>query len=241
MKNTDKVISLLKEIINIDIIYCLKINNDPDFNGIRPQIEDIYKEIRSSQNEKLKREIHIFDKKTHNINLVVNKIHESDYMISHDFNVELLQQNRDELSNMLNFNSILNIFIIDYCFSQLSIFLHQDLKPLLIDCKKIGAQLKTKKKDVANRLLKAKKNSRTFRLFIYLILSQLFAIPFGIVLELSKSVLIYQAGIAVSYFLVLQVRNLRPRLKLSKLHSNLQMKEQDMDKMITIIEKILSD
>ena len=142
---------------------------------------------------------------------------------------------------MTDYNSILNIFVLDYCVSQLSIFLHQDLKPLLVDCKKMGTNLKTKKKEVAQRLLKAKKNKSLSLLFLYLFLSQFFAIPLCLALKLPYRILLYEGGVALTLFLVFFVLQLKPHLKLRKIHSSLQKKTHDIDEMVNIIGRTLFD
>ncbi len=241
LKKPDDVMPLIREVLHMDIIYYLKISHEPDFNGIKPVIKNIYKEISESQNNDFKNKMQIFDRKAHDISYVVNKIHESDYMISHDFNVELLQENRDELIRMADYNSILNIRVIDYCISQLSTFLHQDLNPLLVDCKKLETQLKRKKKDIAEKLLKAKKNNSLSRLSLYLFLSQFFAIPLCLALKLSYRILFYEGGVALAFFLVLFIIQLKPLFKLKKIHASLQKKIHDIDEMINIIGRTLFD
>jgi len=46
LNKQDKVIPLLKKVIDSDIVYCLKINNEPDFDGMRPQINKLFEEVR---------------------------------------------------------------------------------------------------------------------------------------------------------------------------------------------------
>ena len=74
LKNTDTAISLLKKIIRIDILYCLKITNEHDFNGIKLHITKVIKETIAPLNDGIKSKLKKLDEKLDCLNAVINKV-----------------------------------------------------------------------------------------------------------------------------------------------------------------------
>ena len=46
LNKQDKAIPLLKKVIDSDIVYCLKINNEHDFDGMRSQTNKLFEKVR---------------------------------------------------------------------------------------------------------------------------------------------------------------------------------------------------
>ncbi len=232
----DKAIPLLKEVIRDDIIYCLKINNELAFDGIRPHIAKIFEEIRVPQSENIKRKMKKFDKKINYFIDNIKYIHQQGYGISNNYNAKQLQENRDELAYMINYNSVLDTHIVDYGFSQLDISLNKDISSLIVDCNNIRNRLETKKREVSNKLSEVKRKNSFYHYFLYSLFSQVLAIPIGLSMRSSYGIYVLEAITFVAcFFLVIII----PRAKWKKLYSDLQKREFKLEQIVKRIKEVL--
>lgn len=151
LKNTDTALSSLKAIIRIDILYCLKITNERDFDGIKPQITKILKEISAPVHEGIKNKLKKFDEKLYRLNAIINGIHKQGLDISDNQDTKQLQEDKQELSNIINSNSTLNLFVVDKCLAGLDKNLQHDKSQLLSDCKEARKKVEYEKKELQRR------------------------------------------------------------------------------------------
>jgi hypothetical protein len=225
----------------------LKINNEQDFNGLRHPIEMIFEEISVPKNKKIKHKLKELDRKLYYFNTIINTIHKQDFNITSNFNVKQPKENKNELAYLINYDSILNAFVVDKCLSRLDIFFNHDISLLLSDCKEIRSRLEEERHEAADKLLKVKGKSGFLRFFTYLFISQLYAIPLGILLSkyiisvetymgVPPGVLILEAVAVVSCFLTTLILGIGPRFKLKGTYSGIQKKERKLDKIIRMIE-----
>jgi tetratricopeptide (TPR) repeat protein len=152
LKKTDTAISLLKKIIRVDILYCLKIANERDFDGIRSHITKIFKEISTPYHESIKTKLKTLDKKLNYFDDVISSIHKQGLDISGNQNVKQRQEDRAELANMVDCDFVLNTFVVDYCLSQLDKNIRDDKLLLLSECKKILSKVASERKETAKTL-----------------------------------------------------------------------------------------
>lgn len=165
LKKTDTVVSLLKKVIRIDILYCLKITNERDFNGIKSHITKIIKEASAPLDEGIKSKLKKLDEKLHCLNAVINSMHKQGLDTSDNQNVKQLQCDKDELANIVNYNSVLNTFVVDRCLSQLDKNLQHDTSQLLSECKKVRGEVESERKEAASALKKVKEKKYFLRFF----------------------------------------------------------------------------
>ncbi len=126
MKDADTAVSLLKTIVRIDILYCLKITNERDFDGLKPHIAKIIKEINAPLDERIKNKLKKIDEKLNYLNVITDSMRKQDLDVSDDKNIKQLKKDKDELAKMVNLNSVLKTFVVDKCFSRLEKNLHYD-------------------------------------------------------------------------------------------------------------------
>lgn len=236
LNKPEDAIPLLKQVINHDVLYCLKINNERDFHEIKPHISKMFEEIRDKINKRFKNKLKKFDKKVYYFNNIINNIREQGYNIPNNFNVELLQEKRDELADKINYKTILDEFISDYSFSKLGLLLNQDILSLKDICKEIRNRLKIKKDQTGKKLLEVKKKISFSHFFIYTLLIQVYAIPIGLSFRASFSTIILEVVVFVSCFLLVIIT---PRLKWKNIYYHLKKEEYKLFQIVKRIEAIL--
>ncbi len=247
LQKPDKVIPSISKVIHIDILYCLKINNEQDFNGIRQSLEAVFEEISVPRNKKIKRKLKELDKRLYSFNTIIDSIQKQDINIASNFSIKQLKENRNELAHLINYDSILNAFVVDKCLSRLETFFTHDVSQLLSDCIEIRSRLEKEKHEAADKLLDNKGKKSIFKFFLYLFASQLYAVPLGILVSkfivsvetymgIPPGVLILEAVAVASCFFTILVLNIAPRFKLKGIYTGIQKKERKIDKIIKMIE-----
>ncbi len=247
LEKLDKVIPLISKIIHIDILYCLKISNEQDFNGIRQPIEMIFEEISIPKNKKIKHKLEELDRRLYYFNTITNNIRKQGFNVTSNFDINQPKENKNELAGLINYDSVLNTFVVDKCLSRLDVFFNHDISLLLSDCKEIRRGLGKEKHEAADKLLEKKGKGSFFKFFLYLLASQLYAVPLGILLSkyiisievymgIPPGVLILEAVAVVSCFFTILALSIGPRLKLKRVYSGVQNKERKLNKIIRMIE-----
>jgi len=252
LKKTDTALTSLKAITRIDILHCLKIANERDFDGIKPQIAKILKEISAPVHEGIKNKLKKFDEKLNRLNAIINNIHKQDLIISDNQDTKQLQGDKQELANIINSDSALNLFVIDKCLARLDKNLLHDKSQLLSDCKEVRKKVEYEKRGAAKALKKIKGQGFLYPFFLKLFLSQIYAVPAGIFVKvppdlliseytiligasmgIPPGVLILEAIAVVSCVLMVFV----PRIKWKNIYARLQHKEHKLDDTIKAIER----
>ncbi len=258
LKDSDTAVSLLKTIVRIDILYCLKITNEHDFDGLKPHIAKIIKEINTPLDEKIKNKLKKIDEKLHYLNVITDSMRKQDLDVSDNKNIKQLKKDKDELAKMVNLNSVLKTFVIDKCVSRLEKNLHYDKSQLLSNCKDAQSDVKSEMKEAAKALKNTKDTDVLSPFFLYLFLSQLYAIPVGIFLKLPPSRFIEKYNVLiggavgippgifileilafVSCVLIVFVPLTKSRLKCKKIYANLLRRGKKLNKTIEMIETVL--
>ena len=256
LKNTDTAISSLKTIIGTDILYSLKITNEQDFDGIRPHITKILKEACDPVHEGIKKKLKKFDEKLHHLNAIVNSLNKQGLNISDNQDTKQLQEDKQELTNIVDSNSVLNLFVVDKCFSKLDKNLQHDKSQLLSDCKEARKKAGYEKEGATRALKKIKERGFLAPFFLKLFLSQLYAIPAGIFVRVPPDMLIskyarlmgasmgippgvfiLEAIAVVSCVLMVFVPTIGPRMKCKKNYARIQYKESILDDTIKAIKQ----
>jgi tetratricopeptide (TPR) repeat protein len=256
LKHTDTAISSLKTIVCIDILYCLKITNERDFDGIRPHITKILKEACVSVDEGIKKKLKKFDEKLHHLNAIVSSLNKQGLNISDNQDTKQLQDDKQELVDIVNYNSALNLFVVDRCLARLDKNLQHDKSQLLSDCKEARKKVGYVKEGAARALKKIKERGFLSPFFLKLFLSQLYAVPAGIFLKVPSDmliskyttligasmgippgVLILEAIAVVSCVLMVFVPTIGPRIKCKKNYARLQYKESMLEDTIKAIKQ----
>lgn len=56
LSNKEKAISLILKLLEFDIRYCLKVENEPAFNELKPELHEVYKEMIDSESAEIQRQ-----------------------------------------------------------------------------------------------------------------------------------------------------------------------------------------
>ena len=258
LKKADTAVPLIKKLISIDLLYCLKISNEKDFNGIKLHIKKIIKDTIAPLDEEIKNKLRQLDVKLHYLNTVISSIHKQGLDIPDNHNLEQIQEDKRELAKMVNYNSALNAFVVDICLSRLDKNLQHDKAQLLSDCKDAKKEADTERKKAEMTLKKIKEKNLLPPYFLYLFLSQVYAIPVGIFITvppdlmvskyttrigmsigLPPGVVILEAIAVVSCLLIVVVPTIRPRLKWRRILARLQNRLQKLENTIKMVEQEL--
>ena len=229
----DKAIPLLREVIKRDIVYCLKVNNEEDFNGIETQVNEMFGEIRDEKvkiaDDKLKKMVEDVD----SMDSIVKDVKLLGYDISGKLDLETRLEKNKELENMIKNNSIFDAHMANYLILKQDRVLQQRKNILSTACQEIMNKLVNKAKELSDSMLKEKKNSGMIRFFIYLLLGQIVIIPAG--LAIGGAYGIYMIGETCLFALCVYLNAIAPRSKW-KIINNVQREMGKMEKALSRIK-----
>ena len=228
LNKPDNAIPLLKKIINSDLTYCLKINNEPDFDRIKSQITSMFKEIRNEKSNIVKDKHEELNKRILSLNDTIKSMMNFGYDVSKDINIKSLQEQNDEITEKLENNSIFDAYIVRFDFPQLEKRLQVNSLELRKSCQEISKKINDKIQEVGEKLLgtKKKKMSDVLGFLLYLFIGQIIVIPIGLTLNTSTGIFIAEAAlviICIYWHLIL------PRSKWKRVYE-LQEKKEKLDR-----------
>lgn len=193
---TEKVIPLLRKVISEDINYCLKINSDEHFDGMREQVKEMFKTIRDERAKrvsenliKLKSEVVFFDN-------ITKEIKEIAQDVAKIFQIKMLKDKCREAEEIANGNSIFNIHIASLFLSHLTNKIQQKKFALKGKCQELKAKLENEQQGMDNILSEEQKKKGGILSFIFsLFLGQFIAGP--IWLSFDSKLIFYIAEVVV--------------------------------------------
>jgi tetratricopeptide (TPR) repeat protein len=235
LNKQDKAIQLLKKVIDSDIVYCLKINNEQDFDGMRPQINKLFEEVRDERNKRVKHRQVILEEKVSSLDSTVSHIIGAGYSIPKECHIKSLKEKNIEVVNITANNSIFDARVADLVLSQLNKRLQHNGAKLKDKCEEIRNDLENEIYEINSKLSKVKKKGSLLYFFIYLFAGQIVAIPIG--LSMASFSGIYIAEV-VLLALCLYGNIILPRSKWKKVHDLLQKKEDKLDQIAKRIDSI---
>ena len=106
--------------------------------------------------EGIKKKLKKFDEKLHHLNATVNCLNKQGLNISDNQDTKELQEDKQELTNIVDSNSVLNLFVVDKYFSKLDKNLQHDKSQLLSDCKEAQKKVGYEKEGATRALKKIK-------------------------------------------------------------------------------------
>ncbi len=175
----EKAIPFLKQIIKRDIMYCLKIRAEKDFEKIGTEVTKMFEEIREKKKEKVKERVVDMQQKMVVLNNVVKGIERLGYDVSKVASVEFIQDEKGEIDKMISNNSILDAYILGIKISLLAKKLHRQKERLKRKCKEINTKIESKIKELSVGLTGKKKKGGLVSFFIHFMCGQVVALPFG--------------------------------------------------------------
>ena len=233
LNKQDKVIQLLKKVIDSDIVYCLKINNEQDFDGMRPQINKLLEEVRDERNGIVKHRQAMLEEKVSSLDSTISHITGAGYSIPKECNIKSLKEKNIEIVIIIANNSIFDARVADLVFSQWNKWLQYNGAKLKDKCKEIRNDLENEIYEINNKLSKVKKKGNFLYFFIYLFAGQIVTIPIG--LSMGSLTGVYIAEVAL-LALCLYGNIILPRSKWEKVQNFLQEKKGELDQITKRID-----
>ncbi|CAK0743794.1 putative TPR_REGION domain-containing protein [Gammaproteobacteria bacterium] len=189
--NKEKTISLIVKLLNFDIRYSLKIENEPAFNNIREEIHGVYKEMMDVQSTEI---IHHHEHVTNKINEVSEKISRCNSIIENreffmekekDSEFNELNQAMQRIIELIDRKSLLDVYTAGIILTKEIPHLFDNFKQnIILHIDKIIQYLKDEKSKINSEYVK-KKN----KYFLY-------SITKGIKSALMYSLIYFAAWIA---------------------------------------------
>jgi tetratricopeptide (TPR) repeat protein len=235
LNKPDKVIPLLKKAINDDIIYCLKINNEKDFDGMRSQINKLFEEVRDEKNEKVKHKQTELEEKAALLDSTITYIMEIGYDIPEAFHVKSLKEKNTEAANTIANNSIFDASIADLILSLSNKRLQHNEAKLKDKCREIKEDLENEIHELNIKLSEVKKKGNFLYFFLYLLAGQIVVIPIGLSMETFSGIYIAEA---VLLALCLYWNIILPRSRWERIYALLKDKEDKLDQIVKRIGSI---
>lgn len=193
LNKPDKAIPLLRQAIDNDVVYCLKINNEPEFDGIKPQINKLLEEVRDEKNEKVKDRQRHFEEKIFLLDNTIDYITEIGYDVSEGCHTGPLKEKHTEATGIIANNSILDARIAGLVLSQSNKRLQHTEARVKDKCREIKEDLEYKIQIIESKLSAAKKRKNFLYFTIYLFAGQIVAIPIGLATETISGIGITEA------------------------------------------------
>ena len=231
LNRPEKTISLLKKAIKEDVIYCLKINGERDFNGIEPEIIELYEEIRNEKNGEVKEKLEGEKKDVVVLNNAVKGFQKLGYDVPRDSSVELFQKGENnEIDKMLENNSIFDAHIADILLTLLSKKLKR--KKELLKRKGNGIQINIDKQiQELGAEVEGKKKGGFMPFLLLFLCGQIVAFPFGWYIGIPIGICITEG---ILFFVCLYVSVILPQSKWKEINA----KQNEKDKLARVMKKI---
>ena len=234
LNRTEKAVPLLKKAIKEDIIYCLKISGELDFDEIKPEIIKLYGEIRDEEKAEVKEKLEAEKKSVIILNNAVKGIQKLGYEVPKDSSIELFQKNEkgenSEIDKMLENNSVFDVHIADILLTLLSAKLKRRKDRLKRKSNEIQINLDKQIEELSAEMT-GKKKSGLVPFLIYFICGQIVAFPFGKYIGIPIGICITEG---ILFFICLYVSVILPQSKWKEIHT----KQNEKDKLLQVMRKI---
>ena len=231
LNRPEKAVSLLKKAIKEDVIYCLKINGECDFNGIKPEITKLYEEIRDEKNKIVKERLEFEKKNVVLINNAVKGIQKLGYDVPKDSSVELFQNGENnELDKMLANNSILDAHIADILLTLLSQKLQRKKELLRRKGSEIHVKIDKQMRELSAGVV-GKKKGGFISFLLFSLGGQIVAFPFGWYIGVPVGICITEG---ILFFICLYVSVILPQSKWKEVDA----KQDEKDKLTRVLKRI---
>ena len=179
MNRPEEAIPLLKKVIKEDIVYCLKILWERDFQPISAEIAELYEELRNEKNEKIKEALGEAKKNVIKLTTVAKGIKKLGHDVPEDCSVELLEEGNSEINKLVNNNSIFDAHYAGILLPFLSKKFARQKEILRRKGNEIYIDVDRQIQDLSAGVSGKKKKGGTITFLIHFLCGQVVALPFG--------------------------------------------------------------
>ncbi len=174
-----KAIPLLEQIIKRDIVYCLKIRKEKDFEQIGSDITKMFEGIRDKENEKVIESLYGIQKSMSLLNNVARGVGKMGYDVSKVVSDKFIQDEKGVLDKMIKNNSIFDAYISSITVSLLDKKLLRQKEQMKRKCKEINTKIEKKIQELSIGMTGKKKKGGLVPFIIHFMCGQAVALPFG--------------------------------------------------------------
>lgn len=193
LNKPDKALPLLKEAIKYDTVYCLKINNEQDFEGMRVEINKLLEEVRDERIKKVKDKQEFLEKKIFFLDDTITYITKIGYNVPETFHTGPLIEKNTEAANIIANNSVFDARVAGIVLSQLHKRLNNTEANLRDKCLEIKEDLGNEIYKTKSKISKSKKKGNFLFFLFYILIGQIVAIPIGLATETFSGMVIAEA------------------------------------------------
>ncbi len=179
LERPEKAIPLLRQVIKRDIVYCLKIKREKDFEQIKTEVTKMFEEIRDNENEKVKKIVEDENKSEVLINNVIKGIKKLGYDVSKAASFKSLQDAKSEIDKLIRNNSIIDAYISGILLSMLTKKLQRKKQQLKMKCQEINTKIESNIAELSIGVTGKKKKGGIISFIIHFLSGQIVALPFG--------------------------------------------------------------
>ncbi len=227
-------VPLLKEAVSYDILYCLKINKEKDFDGIRPRINKMFEEIRDAKKENIRHTLREIEEKISSIVDIARSIKQQGYDVSKVLHIKLLREEVNEVSKKMKNNSIFDVQMATLSFSHLNKRVQQNVSALKKKCQEIKNHMEGKMREIGGKLLEKQKKGGIIPFIINLFIGQIAVIPIGLSMNASFGIYIGEVILFIACF---YWNIILPRMKWAGVYA-IQEKVDRIDKIMKKINNL---
>ncbi len=179
LKRPEKAIPLLKQVIKRDIVYCLKIMREKDFEQIKDEVMKMFEEIRDKENEKVKKRVEVEGKNVVSLKNAIKGILALGHDITKAASFKFIQDEKDEIDKMIKNNAVLDAHISGIMLSLLTKKLQRKKQQLKMKCKEINNKIESNIAEISVGVTGKKKKGGVVSFIIHFLCGQIVALPFG--------------------------------------------------------------
>ena len=231
LKRPEDAIPLLKKAIKEDIVYCLKILWEHDFKPISSEIAELYEEIRTEKNEKVKEALGEAKKDVVVLANVVKGFEKLGYDVPKESSVELLEGGNNEIDILVENNSIIDAHFAGILLPLLSKKLNRQKELLRRKGNELYINLDSKIEELGAGMTGKKKKGGTVSFLIYFLCGQIVALPFGWFIGMPLGICITEG---LLFAICFYISVIQPQSQWKEINA----KKNEQDKLLKTMEKL---
>jgi len=128
LNKPEKVVSLLKKVIELDVNYCEKTINESDFRKIKSNVDYLFRELRDKQGKNARNRYAVISKKIDALNNLIHEISQQETIEVHDKEMKAVQKRIVELMQRNSYRDYLEANALINKLSMLFEKLNTDIK-----------------------------------------------------------------------------------------------------------------
>ena len=231
LNRPEKAIPLLKKAIDEDIVYCLKILWERDFQPISSEIAELYEKIRDEKNEKIKEALGEAKKNVTVLTNAVKGIEKLGYDVPQECSVELLEEGNNEIDKLVKNNSIFDAYYAGILLPFLSKKLARQKELLRRKGNELYINLDRQIQDLSAGMSGKKKKGGTLPFLIHFLCGQIVAFPFGWYIGLPLGICITEC---LLFAICFYINVIQPQSQ----WKDISAKQNEKDKIERVVKKL---